>query len=166
MFLSPDDYMKQRNFAYADGIDDSYIWRFILRLFNRRSPDGDNENVYLNTDEIAGEFDITENALKVLLGFIEVESAGCLTVLPGKRYILFLKFLFIEFKGDYQIHFIKTHIKQLSKADTLVDAIFQVGKASGNTWHVETSVCCEKLGITTTEFLRRLNELKVQNLRI
>ena len=73
LFVDEQDYIKQRGFSYSDGVEESSIWRFLLKVFGCQGGKV-TPIVTLGLDEISTLFDMNEVQIGTLLRYIALDS--------------------------------------------------------------------------------------------
>ena len=70
--------MKQRCFSHSEGVEESSIWRFLLRVFGNTEQALENRyNVAaLELEEIETTFDMNESQITTLLQYIKLVDDG------------------------------------------------------------------------------------------
>jgi len=153
LFLTKDDYVKQRCFSYSDGVEEASIWRFLLKVFGSSGPDfkpSRNNIISLNLQDIECDFDMNETQISTLLQYI---------VLEDRKWIDDFGVFFAE----YKIHFTKTALPELAKTNPFVDLLCKTYPGtSKSTFEIDTLSFSRNLGISTQEFNQILIKLKAK----
>ena len=103
-FVSKEDYVRLRSFAFSEGLDPPTIWRFLKKVMpdemedvdkkkkSNRAFDGTSSRVQnritLEIGELELLFDVKESILRTILSYIDLESTSSIRIAPGKRTVI------------------------------------------------------------------------------
>ncbi|KAJ3355654.1 hypothetical protein HDU83_003036 [Entophlyctis luteolus] len=166
VFLSAQDYVRHRSFAYSEGADEPSIWRFILKIFGniranllskgikgavkRNSSErssvsvgviGNRVTMFIPVEETEKILDMKENVLATILAYIESFDGNPIRVFPGILFVTSLFGLFPCFIpamfGKFSFYIMK---KPNSETETnpIVRSIMKIGENARNRWTVNT----------------------------
>ncbi|KAI9362424.1 hypothetical protein DFJ73DRAFT_572586 [Zopfochytrium polystomum] len=166
-FLSAEDYIKHRSFAFSEGVDEPNVWRFVLRILGRHSnaPSpgsaavttrsgvqlgyvGGVLNALVPIKETEVELDMKENVLSTLLSYMDAHSARPLRVMPAVV-------------GRYAVHFTKTAASKLAEEDKIVASILEVGEVGAKgRYSFNAMEVCSKLDMNPSTLMIHIVQLK------
>eukprot|EP00842_Homolaphlyctis_polyrhiza_P000376 jgi/Hompol1/1339/HPOL_004683-RA len=123
LFLSQEDYVKHRSFAFGDGVDEAAVWRLLDKVFADDCQKKDRakmlKRLVLPVEALEIELDMRESVLSTLLSYIEImgrESCRALKVLPGV-------------KAKYAVYCGKSKLDTLAETSELMRSIRDRGRS-------------------------------------
>ncbi|TPX38018.1 hypothetical protein SmJEL517_g00395 [Synchytrium microbalum] len=153
-FVSKDDYIRLRSFAYSEGVDQPTIWRFLSKILSddtdepqkkRKGVDGVSR-VALDIAELERSFDVKETVLRTLLTYIDLAPNS-----PIKLYA--------DMPARYTLNF-GGQLSQLAENDSFVDKILSTSAKVANSLTIETVKICHEAKTTPAELHRHLWDLQ------
>ena len=166
LFLSQDDYIRNRSFAFTNGVDEVSLWTLLQKLFclqsggaaKRSKKKGHEEtdaqhgcrnDMILSIAELEAETDTKESVLATIMSYLDLMEDNPLTVLPTTY-------------ARHTIYCSKPKLDELCKSSTLVKSIVDNGKQVRYGVEFETSRVIGDCDMTVQEMTAELKKLQAE----
>ncbi|TPX44388.1 hypothetical protein SeMB42_g04348 [Synchytrium endobioticum] len=149
-FVSKEEYVRLRSFAYSEGIDQPTIWRFLKKALpdkvDGRAFGGKEKSVNIHALDIAEMerlFDVKESVLKTILSYIELEPNSPIKIAPDTpaRFI-------IKFGSD--------NLAEMADNDDVLEAMLKLNAKVANQLNVDTLKMCRLGNISPSDLQSKL----------
>ncbi|KAI8831233.1 P-loop containing nucleoside triphosphate hydrolase protein [Chytriomyces cf. hyalinus JEL632] len=163
VFLSTEDYVRHRSFAYSEGVDEASVWKFVLRVFGEKKKATANSKstkegsrvgtiqgrrtMIIPIEETESELDMKESVLATLLTYMEGFEDKPIRVFPA-------------IYGSFSVHFNKQSAFDLADTNPVLAAILKNSQKTKGKLVVDALSVCSDADVSPSVLNMTLMDLK------